>query len=146
MRTKATIALVLVALLFYALLLGAKGLAMMSSGSAVGAVLGGAVFVVPVVGTFLVWRELQFGHRSAQLAKELEGEGGLVVDDLPRRPSGRVDRSAADEVFASMRAETEAAPEDWRMWYRLGIAYDDAGDRTRARAAIRHAIVLHDPL
>jgi Flp pilus assembly protein TadD len=42
-----------------------------------------------------------------------------------------------------MRAQAEAAPEDWRSWYRLALAYDAAGDRTRARAAARHALALH---
>jgi Flp pilus assembly protein TadD len=55
-------------------------------------------------------------------------------------PSGRVDRAAADARFAERRAEVEAAPDDWRRWYRLALAYDDAGDRRRARAAMRTAI------
>lgn len=144
MRITLTLGLLLVALAFYTVLLGAKGVAMIATGSAVGIALGAAVLVVPLVGAYLVWRELQFGRRSAQLAEELSTEGGLTVDDLPRRPSGRVDRAAADGVFATVRAETEATPGDWRGWYRLGVAYDDAGDRSRAREAIRHAIDLHD--
>ena len=68
--------------------------------------------------------------------------GGLPVDDLPRRPSGRVDRSAAEEWFDRAREETEASPDSWRAWFRLALAYDAAGDRTRARAAARHAIEL----
>lgn len=143
MRTKVTVAAVVVALVFYALLIGAKGIAMIATGSSAGIALGAAVFVIPVVGVFLVWRELQFGRRSAQLAAVLESEGGLPVDDLPRRPSGRIDRAAADSKFAERQAEAEADPEDWRTWYRLGMAYDDAGDRTRARAAVRHAINLY---
>jgi len=42
-----------------------------------------------------------------------------------------------------MQAETEAAPGDWRAWFRLALAYETAGDRTRARGAARHAIALH---
>jgi Flp pilus assembly protein TadD len=42
-----------------------------------------------------------------------------------------------------MRRETEQRPEDWRTWFRLALAYDAAGDRTRARAAARHALTLH---
>jgi len=38
--------------------------------------------------------------------------------------------------------QVEAAPEDWRGWYRLGHAYDLAGDRKRARSAMRQAIEL----
>jgi Flp pilus assembly protein TadD len=53
-----------------------------------------------------------------------------------------VDRRAADGLFEQMRRRTEASPEDWREWYRLALAYDAAGDRTRARSAARHAIEL----
>lgn len=142
MRTKVTVAVLVMVLVFYAVLVGAKGVALLGSGSPVGAALGAALLVIPLIGLWLVWREVCFGRRSAELAAVLEAEGGLPVDDLPRRPSGRVDRTAADAVFAVRRAETEADPGGWRSWYRLGLAYDDAGDRTRARSAVRHAIAL----
>jgi hypothetical protein len=143
MRTKVAIAVMVVALLFYAALIGFKGVALLGSGSVVGVLLGLALLVVPVLGLLLVWREIDFGRKSAVLADALATEGGLPVDDLPRRPSGRVDRAAADAAFAERRSETEADPGNWRVWYRLALAYDAAGDRTRARAAARHAIDLY---
>jgi hypothetical protein len=102
------------------------------------------VLVLPVLGLALVWREITFGRRSAELAAALEAEGGLPLDDLPRRPSGRVERTAADEAFGARQAEVEAEPQSWQAWYRLALAYDDAGDRTRARSAVRRAIELYD--
>ena len=140
MRTKVTLAVLAVVLVFYAGLIGSKGVALIGSGSAVGIALGAAVLVVIAVGGFLVWREIEFGQKSARLAAVLKSEGGLPLDDLPRRPSGRVDRAAADEVFAVRRTEAESDPDNWRTWYLLGLAYDDAGDRSRARSAVRHAI------
>lgn len=144
MRTRITVAVTVVVLLFYAVLIGAKGVAMLGSGSVAGMLLGGGVLLLPVIGVGLVWREIQFGRRSAALAGVLESEGGLPVDDLPRRPSGRVQRAAADEAFRARQAEVEAEPDSWRAWYRLALAYDDAGDRSRARAAVRHAIDLRE--
>ena len=85
--------------------------------------------MIPVLGAYLVWRELQFGRQTEALARELEAAGGLPVDDLPRRPSGRIDRAAADAAFEKYKAEAEAAPDDWRVWFRLSTAYDAAGDR-----------------
>lgn len=105
--------------------------------------LGIAVLVIPLLGAYLVWRELQFGRQTEVLARELEASGGLPVDDLPRRPSGRIDRAAADEAFRRYRAEAEAAPDDWRVWFRLSTAYDAAGDRKRARQSMRTAIAQH---
>ncbi len=142
LRTGAVIGFMVAAVVVYAVLLGYKGVALLGSGSAVGIGLGLAVLVVPLLGVLLVARELQFGRECSRLAASLEAEGGLPVDDLPRRPSGRVDRGAADAHFARMRAQTEADPDSWRSWFRLALAYDAAGDRTRARAAARHAITL----
>jgi cytochrome c-type biogenesis protein CcmH/NrfG len=144
MRTKLTIAVMVLVLVFYAALIGFKGVALLSSGSVVGVLLGVALLILPVLGLLLVWREIEFGRRTAQLARALDAEGGLPVDDLPRRPSGRVDRTAADAAFQDMRRHTEEHPEDWRAWFRLALAYDAAGDRTRARAAARHAVALRE--
>jgi hypothetical protein len=144
MRTKVTVGVAAVVLLAYAGILGLKGVALLRSGSAVGVLLGLAVLVVPILGVLLVVREIGFGRRCAALADVLAAEGGLPEDDLPRRPSGRVDRAAADEQFAAMRTAVEADPQSWRAWFRLALAYDAAGDRTRARAAARHAIALAD--
>ena len=143
MRTKATIAVLVLVLLFYAGFIGFRGVGLLRSGSLVGIVLGVALLVLPLLGLLLVWREIEFGRRTAVLASALDAEGGLPVDDLPRRPSGRVDRAAADAHFAQMRQGTESRPDDWRTWFRLALAYDAAGDRTRARAAARHALRLH---
>jgi hypothetical protein len=142
MRTKVTVAVTVLVLLVYCVIIGTKGVALLASGSVVGAVLGVAVLVVPVLGLLLVAREIEFGRQCARLAAVLDAEGGLPVDDLPRRPSGRVDRAAADARFATMRTAVQEEPESWRAWFRLALAYDAAGDRTRAREAARHAVAL----
>ena len=142
LRLLGTLAVLVGVVVFYAVLIGSKGVAMLQSGSATGALLGLAVLVVPVLGLLLVWKEIEFGRRCDRLAAVLASEGGLPADDLPRRPSGRVDRAAADGLFERMRAEAEADPDSWRAWVRLSLAYDAAGDRTRAREAARRAIAL----
>jgi cytochrome c-type biogenesis protein CcmH/NrfG len=90
--------------------------------------------------------ELSFGVRSQKLADRLDDEGELPVDDLPKRTSGRPERAAADAEFPRYRDEVDSKPDDWRAWFRLGLAYDASGDRRRARQAIRRAIALerHD--
>jgi hypothetical protein len=144
MRAKQTAILLAVVFVAYALLIGWRGVLLIKVGTPVPVVLGLAVLVIPLIGAYLVWRELQFGRRTEALARELEAAGDLPVDDLPRRPSGRVDRAAADEAFGRYKAEAEAAPDDWRVWFRLSTAYDAAGDRKRAREAMRTAIAHRD--
>jgi len=144
MKAKQTAFVLAVVFVAYAVLIGWRGVLLIEVGTPVPVVLGVAVLVIPLVGAYLVWREIQFGRQTEALARELEAAGGLPVDDLPRRPSGRVDRAAADEAFGRYKAAAEAAPDDWRVWFRLSTAYDAAGDRKRARAAMRTAIAHHD--
>lgn len=104
---------------------------------------GAAYLLLPLIGVWAVTHELLLGFRAQAMARTLEREDGLPVDDLPRSPGGRVDRSAADERFYLMKTAVEQTPEDWRSWYRLSCAYDGSGDRKRARHALRTAVALH---
>lgn len=104
--------------------------------------LGLAIAVLPVLGMWLLWRELRFGFAMQRLGRALAAEGGLPVDDLPRSASGRIDLAAADARFDEAERDVTDRPGDWRAWYRLAIAYDDARDRRRAREAMREAVRL----
>ncbi len=104
--------------------------------------LGIALFVLPLVGLWALAAELVFGVRSERLGRKLVAKGEYPLQDLPRRASGRIERSAATAVFDRFQAEAEQAPARWESWYRLGLAYDACGDRRRARGAIRQAIAL----
>jgi hypothetical protein len=126
----------------YLVFVAARAWVLISSGDPVPVLLGISVIVIPLLGAWMLGRELVFGVRSQELGRTLAAEGGLPRDDLPRTPSGRIERAAADERFHECRAEVAAAPDDWRCWYRLAIAYDDARDRRRAREAMRTAIQL----
>ena len=57
--------------------------------------------------------------------------GGWVVPGAVFQ--GGAEGGAAAERFAAYAADVERRPQDWATWFRLGIAYDDAGDRRRAR-------------
>ena len=105
--------------------------------------IGAAYLLLPCIGAWALIRELLFGAQTQRMARRLEAEGGLPVDDLPRTPSGRIVRSAADAAFPAYQAEAEADPENWRTWFRLSCAYDAAGDRKRARRAMRDAARLY---
>ena len=140
MRPKVVVAVLVLAFVFYAVTIGWRGVLLIRDGRLVPVLLGLAVLVLPLVTGWTVWRELQFGRATEQLGRRLDAEGGLPPDDLPRRPSGRIDRAAADQAFGPYREAVETDPEDWRGWYRLALAYEAAGDRRRARAAAREAI------
>ncbi|WP_407641662.1 hypothetical protein [Amnibacterium setariae] len=129
-------------LVLYLVVVVTRAIAFLQSGQPVGVAIGVALLVLPAIGAYLLARELLFGLRATRLTRRLRGEGPLPGDDLPRRASGRVERAAADAAFEPYAEDAEAHPDDWRAWLRLGLAYDMAGDRRRARAAVRRAIAL----
>ena len=131
------------ALVVYFVLLADRAVLLIQAGGPVAIGLGVAVLILPLIGVWFVVAQWRNGIKIDRLAKRLADEGGLPdVSGLPRRPSGRVDRDAADEWFAARKVEVEQSPEDWRSWFRLAHAYDVAGDRGRAREAMRKAIEL----
>lgn len=143
MRARWTALLLTAVLVFYLVTLGWRGVLLVAEGGLLRVTLGLALVLLPLLGAWAVLRELRFGAATEKLARELEAAGRLPEDTLPRRPSGRPDRAAADAWYEQFRAEVDAAPDDAGAWFRLACAYDAAGDRKRGRAAMRHAVALH---
>lgn len=142
MKTRAAVAVMTVLLLLYIVLAGQRAVVLLSSGEGVGIAMGVALIVLPIIALWAIGRELWFGVRAQKLGEILDAEGALPDEEIDVRPSGRATRDDADALFPSYRAAAEAHPDDWRSWYRLGLAYDAAGDRRRAREAVRRAIAL----
>lgn len=142
MRARLTFFTLAAVLVVYFVLVGSRGVLLIRQGTAVTVAFGAAVLVLPFIGAWFLWHATRFARGANRLARELEAEGGLPVDELTRTPSGRVDRGSADAVFARRRRETEEDPADWRNWFRLAVAYHDARDTARARKAMQYAISL----
>ncbi|MEV0333724.1 hypothetical protein [Nocardia sp. NPDC050717] len=139
----ALVAFLVLALVYYFIRLGSLAIAYIADGEFAGVALGVGMLLLPIVGIWIVWATLQAAFAHQRLARRIDEEG-LEVDtsQLPRRPSGRIERAAADELFARIKTEWEADPDNWRSSYRLARAYDYAGDRTRARETMRRAVAL----
>ncbi len=120
------------------------GFSLLVSGDLVQIGVGIGVLLLVGVGVVLVIGEVRLGAASARLARQLEAEGGLPYDPpgMERLASGRLETGDADVVFEQRRQEVEAAPEDWRAWWRLAAAYGEARDPRRGRRAMRKAVSL----
>jgi cytochrome c-type biogenesis protein CcmH/NrfG len=145
LRIQVLIAFMCVAMVVYFVLLGRAGVVLISSGRWAPVGLGIAIFILPVVGLWALIATLRAGFAHQRLAR-LARESGMELDvsALPRRPSGRIEREAADALFDSVRTEVEDDPDDWRRWYRLARAYDYAGDRGRARETMKKAVAMQE--
>lgn len=119
-----------------------QGFVMLASGSVAGIVLGAGMILLPILGAWALVREVLFGARIQRMARELAASNELVEDNLPRTPSGRVDREAAAAEFESFAEAVEQEPNNWKAWFNLSCMYDAGGERKRARAAMRNAWAL----
>ncbi|BBX97409.1 hypothetical protein [Mycobacterium lacus] len=142
-RIQLLIAFMCVALLAYFVMLGRLAVAMIGSGHAAAVGLGVALLIMPGLGVWAMIATLRAGFAHQRLARLIaEDDMELDVSALPRRPSGRIQPDAADALFDAVRCELEGDPGNWRRWYRLARAYDYAGDRRRAREAMKTAVEL----
>lgn len=140
-RLGAGLAVAATALIGLYLLVRAAELA--RTGTLAGALLGFGVLLLVVVVGLLVAAEVRLGTGGSRLGARMEGEGwGSETADLPRLPSGRLAPEAAEVLFAQRKAQVQAAPQDWRAWWRLAVAYGEAGDTSAGRRALRKAIAL----
>lgn len=124
-------------------LLGRTAVALIADGRVAAVGLGIGLMTLAALGGWAMVAILRDGlahQRLARLAAEQGGE--LDVSALPRRASGRMQRDAADRLFDNVRAELDDEPGDWVRWYRVARAYDYAGDRGRARQAMKKAVAL----
>ena len=143
MSGKAGVIVMAVLLALYLAYAVQYGIVLIMTGEPVAIAMGVALLILPLIGGWVLVRELVFVRNGQRLLRALTSEGGLPVDDLPRMPSGRVVPEAADAEFPQYKDAVEAEPDSWRAWLRLGLAYDASGDRGRARWATREAIRLH---
>jgi len=111
-------------------------------GTAVSIGMGIALIVLAPIGAWALVREMQFGFAADRLGRELDAEGGMPEAETELTPRGRIARADADPMIERYAADADAAPQDWRARYRLGVVQDAAGRRKDARASIREAIRL----
>lgn len=163
MRAKIGVALLLLVTAAYCwgLLWIATGFA--RAGGLIGWGLAAGLVLLLVLTVWVTWREVLFGLRAGRLARlygaarfEPEvGAGGAVGGPADGsaggdEPADQDPVALRDARKAAARAEFEAArdavqdggEDDWRAWYRLGLAYSANRDTRDARAAVRRAIAL----
>jgi tetratricopeptide (TPR) repeat protein len=145
LRIQLLIGFMCVALIVYFVLLGRIAMAFITSGEPAAAGLGVALLVMPLIGIWVMVSTVRAGLTHQRLGRIVKDEGmELDVNALPRMPSGRIQRDAADALFETVRVELENDPDNWRRWYRLARAYDYAGDRSRAREAMKKAVEMEE--
>lgn len=119
-----TAALLAVLVAYYVFVVGSRAVVLLRDERLAFRGLGAGLLLLAGVGVLLVVAELRFGAATQRLARAVGDDVGDPGD------------------FDAAAAAAEAAPNDWRAWYRLALAYDAGRDSRRGRAAMRRAIAL----
>ena len=122
-RPRAMAWVMVIAVVIYLVLLGRLALGLMGTGDPVGILLGLAILAFPLIGAWVLWREMRFGYTMQRVAQDWQ-QRGIDPSDL---------------TYDGALAAVEADPESWERWFELGLAYEKEGDRRRARAAMRES-------
>jgi hypothetical protein len=128
--------------LVYLVLIAERSYALIISGDSIGLALGSIMLFLPAVAFWAIVMELRFGLRIEKLGEVLKQEKAWPLFAFEYRPSGRPTKASAGAVFEDYRKVVEADEKNWKAWFALGLAYDAAGDRARARKSMREAISL----
>lgn len=117
-----TVAFILTAvLIFYFLVLGDRAATLMGDSRLSFKLLGYGVLAFPIIGIWVIWRELTLGLAAQRMGRE--------VGDFSTN-------------FESAKRAVETSPDDWRVWYILARVYGGEKDTKMGRAAMRKAAEL----
>lgn len=143
MKGKLSAAVMGVLTLVYVSLLANTGFKLVAMDSGVAKAMGALILVFPVLAIWLTIMEFRFGVQIEKLSKEIESAGNWPALAFEFRPSGRPTKASAALVFEEYAKKVAADEGSYLNWFALGLAYDAAGDRRRARAAMRRALKLN---
>ena len=146
LRIQLLIGFMCVALVVYFVMLGRIAMAFITSGGPPAIGLGLALMILPLIG---IWAMVEHAagrsHPSAAGPHHPRRGHGARRQRACRgcRPAGS---SATPPTRCSRRCAANSTddPDNWRRWYRLARAYDYAGDRSRAREAMKKAVQMEE--
>lgn len=139
MKTKLWVGGILLLFVLYTAMAFNQAFRFINTGVPQAQIMGFAILIIPAFAVWILIREVLFGLRTEKMGKTL-AELGELPEDLPRMPSGRFVREAADADFPNHQRDVEQNPDSWKSWYRLALAYEASGDKKRARSSMRTAI------
>ena len=126
--------------LFYVFTLLSRGLILLAEPNPLAVAMGVGIIIFPLFAFWALYAEIRFGLSSQKLQKRVVAMNipGL---DLELRASGRATKESAEAELLRVQGIAEGS-EDFAAWFLLAEAYEAAGDRKRARSAMRKAILL----
>ena len=126
----------------YLTLVWERSIALVNSPQPIAVAIGALMLFLPAVAAWGIFLELRFGLRIEKLGESLKKNNAWPRFEFELRPSGRPTKESAEAIFGKYQKIVENDESNWQAWFALARAYDAAGDRARARKAMRTAIAL----
>ena len=114
-----------------------RGIDLLNTDSNAVKLLGLCVLILPIIGGWLVFREVKFGFTSTRMGEQIPDE---------RLPSRKIKpRSNEADKYLEVAIElAKDAQEDWQNWFCVAIGYDLVGERKLARESMQYAVELFE--
>lgn len=114
-----------------------RGLDLLKTNSNSVKLLGLCVLVLPILGGWLVFREVRFGFKSTSMGQQ-------ISEDL--LPSSEIKPRSlqADEYLEVAVARAKEAQDEWQNWFCVALGYDLVGERKLARESMQFAVELFE--
>ena len=143
-RLPIMVAVMSIAMIVYMLMTTKIALVLISSGIPSHILFGVGIFLMALVGFWGLYATLREGLIYQRLSKMIaQQHQELDISGYECRPSGKLTNEDAQKLFLCVQAEVDEHPHQWQCWYRLGRAYQYAGDSPRARKAFHIAYDLY---
>jgi len=114
-----------------------RGLDLLKTDTDAVKLLGLCVLVLPVLGGWLIVREIRFGFKSTNMGQQIHEDLLPSREIKPRSPR-------ADEYLESAVARTKDAQDVWQNWFCVALGYDLVGERKLARESMQYAVELFE--
>jgi len=118
----------------YVFFAASRGVALIRTGNGPVQILGIAILALTGLGAYLVYRELRFGFKTAELGRN------IAEVELPTRD---LDSEALDSYLEHAMERAQVEPENWEVWYCIALGYHLHTDRKLARESMRYAVQLY---
>jgi len=131
------IAFILTAILFvYLGFAFSRGIDLLKTDNGAVKLLGFCVLILPLLGGWLVIREVRFGFKSSQMGNQVSDVLLPPREIKPRSPE-------ADEYLDAAVARTKDAQGVWQNWFCVALGYDLVGERKLARESMQYSVELY---
>ena len=114
-----------------------RGLDLLNTDNSAVKLLGFCVLVLPLLGGWLIVREIRFGFKSSSMGQQ-------VAEDLLPSREIKLRSPQADEYLESAVARTKDAQNIWQNWFCVALGYDLVGERKLARESMQYAVELFE--